>query len=507
MILVDILIQGVWTVSVYTLLRANVLAHIMARPGARAVPYSPGEAVSRLRDDVDATMQTLNFIPFTVGDTAFAVVALALMTSISPAITVMVAVPLFAVLIIAQLASARIQQYRKASLAATSTVTGFIGEMFGALQAIRVAGAEHNVLAKFRALNTARQQSAIRDRIFNEVVRSAFMNTGTLATGAVLVLAAAVLQDGSFSVGDLALFVSYLGTLSRFTATLGQQIILYKQAGVSLGRMQVLMHDEPIAKLTKPAPIYLAGQLPALPAAPRTAAFSELRVAGLTYRHPDTGRGVQDIDLTVRRGQFVVITGRVGAGKTTLLQALLGLLPKDAGEITWDGLPVSDPAAFFVPPRTAYTAQIPLLFSDALKDNILLGQAHDDGLLQAAIHTAAFERDLAAMPEGLETRIGPKGLRLSGGQAQRVAAARMFAHSAALYVFDDLSSALDIETENRLWARVFALPDATCLVVSHRRAALQRADQIIVLHEGRVAARGKLDELMPTSQEMRDIWG
>jgi ABC-type multidrug transport system fused ATPase/permease subunit len=116
-----------------------------------------------------------------------------------------------------------------------------------------------------------------------------------------------------------------------------------------------------------------------------------------------------------------------------------------------------------------------------------------------------LERDLAGFPAGLETVIGARGVRLSGGQIQRTAAARMFVRSPELLVFDDLSSALDVETEQVLWQRVFAL-DATCLVVSHRRAVLERADQILLLEEGRIAARGTLAALLETSAEMRQLY-
>ncbi|MCU1350964.1 MAG: transporter, ATP-binding protein, partial [Acidimicrobiales bacterium] len=214
-----------------------------------------------------------------------------------------------------------------------------------------------------------------------------------------------------------------------------------------------------------------------------TARLALLSVRGLSVRL-DAAAVLDAIDLDVSRGQLVVITGPVGSGKSLLLRSLLGLVPRSGGHITWNGAPVEDPSTFFVPPRTAFVPQVPRLFSEPLAHTVLLGA--DPAGLAEALRLACIDEDLAEMPDGVDTLVGPKGVRLSGGQIQRTAAARAFVRRPELLVVDDLSSALDVATEARVWDGLFdqAAGDLTVLAVSHRPRVLERADQVVELAAG-----------------------
>lgn len=260
--------------------------------------------------------------------------------------------------------------------------------------------------------------------------------------------------------------------------------------------------------LVDPDPVYLDGTLPPVlyrDKTPKTE-LHELIAHNLSYTFPNTENGIKGVDVTLRKGSFTVITGRNGSGKTTLLRVVLGLLPMDNGEIYWNGKLIENHGDFFIPPYSAYTAQIPRLFSDSIRDNILMGLAAEDKDIKEAIRLAVMEYDIEHLENGLSTKVGPRGIKLSGGQMQRTAAARMFVRQSDLLVFDDLSSALDVETEQTLWERVFEQNTSTCLVVSHRKAALRRAGNIIVMKDGHVEAQGNLNELLETCEEMRQLW-
>jgi ABC-type multidrug transport system fused ATPase/permease subunit len=491
------------------LVRRNLLDYLMRAPGSRVLPMSTGAAVSTFREDSDQLIDYVENLLDLFGLVAFLGTSTWIMQSKSLALTMWAILPMFGAFVITRTLSGRIKMYRERLRTSTESVTGFIGDFFTAIESVKATGTAAPMISHLAKLNEERQRSALKDTFLDQLVRSLNRNMANVSTGLVLLAGASLIQSKQLSIGDLTVFLVYIPRMTGYMAWGGQMLAQHFRARVAVTRMMRLMVDAPVTQITNPSPLWDDYDME--PAAPIVLSADDrlrrLTVTGLNYGFPDgDGHGIQDVSFTIDRGSFTVVTGRIGSGKTTLVRVLLGLLPRDGGEIRWNDQVVRDPSSFLVPPRSAYTPQVPRLVSDTLKSNITMGRTLDEATLGEVVDLARMTSDLGQLESGIDTIVGTRGARLSGGQVQRSAAARMFATDADLLVFDDLSSALDVRTEAELWKRLFELRDVSCLVVSHRHPALRRADQIILMRHGQVDDIGTLDELLVRNPEMQALW-
>jgi ATP-binding cassette subfamily B protein len=396
--------------------------------------------------------------------------------------------PLLAVALVTRVLDTRIKEFRAADREATEHVTGLLGDIMAAATTVKVNAASEPMLARLRVLVDRRRHTAVRDRVLDEGVMAFSQGAADVGLGLVLLVSAGAIASGAFDLATLALFTAYLGWLSFLPRMVGRVLARRKQAGVAFARMSALVADVDARNTVRSRALPIDprdhGARPDV-VRPDRVPLERFDVDGLTVAYGDR-RVLHEVSFTIHRGEFVVITGPVGAGKSTLLRALLGLAWQAdiEGSVRWNGDEIDDRSAFLVPPNAAFLSQVPQLISDSVADNVSLGPAEPDAL-DRAFRLAAIADDIAEMPDGADTLIGPRGLRLSGGQRQRLATARALVHAPELVVLDDLSSALDVETEVQLWTN---LADAgmTVIAVSHRAVAFDRADQVLRLDAGRL---------------------
>ncbi|MEY2583951.1 MAG: ATP-binding cassette, subfamily bacterial [Ilumatobacteraceae bacterium] len=482
-----------WTrawVHMQSLLRSNLLNAQVASggPDAGQPVGSAGEAITHFRDDVeDVTMFVDGFVDISAG-VVFTVLAGLVLGSVDSRAALVLLIPLIGVAMATRTLDARIKRYRAADRIAASSVSGLLGDVMAAATTVKVNNAIEPTIAHLRKLVDERRRTAVRDRVLDESVWAFSQGAADVGLGLVLLTAASAMASGKFSVGELAIFSAYLGWLSFLPRMVGRMLARRKQVAVAFDRMKMLVAGTEVGNTVtdRDLPIGLRQQRDRPQTSrPRRIALETLDVRHLSA-HYLSGAGVDDISFSLTRGSFVVLTGPIGSGKSTLLRALLGLAHQAevTGDIAWNGQRVVDRAAFLIPPNAAFLPQVPQLISDSVADNVALGIV-DEEMLIVALELAAVLDDIDEMPEGSKTLIGPRGLRLSGGQRQRVATARALVHSPELVVLDDLSSALDIETELQLWSNLSAA-GITVLAVSHRAVAFDRADQVLRLDHGRL---------------------
>ena len=482
-------------------LRNRIYAHLQRLSGGFYHRYPTGDVMTRATSDVEKVRRYVGpALMYLARAVAAIVMALTFMLAISPTLTFWAVLPMpvlaVAVFFVSKLVHVRTDRQQTAYSGLTSRVQE-------ALSGIRVVKAytqeetwgrridEASEAYQDRALDLARVDAAFRPVLMILIGLSTVLVVGV---GGRLVIA------GELSLGNIAEFIIYVANLTWPVASFGYVVSMVQQASASMGRIAEILDTEPAVADPPGLEAPAAGPAPEGPEAVR----GRVTFDDVTYRYTPGGPAVLDgVSFDVPAGTSVGIVGRTGAGKSTLVELVPRLMDPTEGRVLVDGRDVREMPLATLRAAIGYVPQEVFLFSDSVGNNIAFGVPDAD---EAEIRRAALEADLLAnvedFPRGFETRVGERGITLSGGQKQRTAIARALIRRAPILLFDDALSAVDTRTEATILENLRAqFGQRTVVVVSHRVSAVQDADQIVVLDEGRVVERGTHAELVEAGGE------
>jgi len=439
-----------------------------------------GDLVARATSDLANVRMMLGpGVMYLVNTVVVVVASLAFMLTISPRLTLVSLVPLPFMSLAMWLCGERLHRGSDRIQEQYALLSARAQESFMGVRVVRALGREAREEEEFRALHEeyrARQMSLARVSAFFQP-SLAFL--GGLAALLALAYGGRAVVQKQITLGEFVAFTVYLGMLNWPMVALGWIISLFHRGAASWRRLRDLIDAEPEIHS---------------PESPRTAvATGEIEVRDLSFTFPGEARPVlRNVSLRVPAGTTTVIVGTTGAGKSTLLSLLVRRFEPPPGTIFLDGVELRDWDLAELRSRFAVVAQEPFLFATTLTRNITLDGAAVNGLTPRDVAEAAgLAPDLADLSGGLEADVGERGARLSGGQRQRVAIARALYREAPVLVLDDPLSSVDAATEAAILRGLAShARERTTVVVSHRAAVAERADQVVVLEDGRVVECG-----------------
>lgn len=473
-------------------MKSDLFKHLTELPKGYYDKMRPGEIVSRGTNDAAGVRAFIGFGSLQVFNVAFILVlTIGKMLFSNVTLTLLCMAPLLIAVAILRKAIGEMFKLMRRTQEEMANLSARVLETYGGVPVLQAFNAMPIALARFDQRNDA--MLAVSQRM--AFVMAWLLPIVDIIGNACLVLLMFVgghqVASGELTLGELTAFTIYIRIVAGGLNSLGWVVNALQRGWISLKRTYDVL-DAPTDRPPAPHPM------------PPADHGHEVVVKGLRFTYAGSEKpALDDVSFRIERGRSLGIFGTTGSGKTTLLHTLARVHEPPAGTVFIDGVDVRDIALPAYWKAMTYVPQDAWLFSQTLRENVAIAdtaEERDDVRVQAALDAAALQEDLSALPEGLDTRVGERGITLSGGQRQRAALARAFYRDFEVLLLDDVLSAVDHATERKLVHNIEERSrhghGATTLIVSHRVSALRGADEIIVLEHGRIVARGKHDQLL-----------
>jgi ATP-binding cassette, subfamily B, multidrug efflux pump len=463
----------------------KLFAHFLTLDKFYFQRHKMGDLISRATNDLRSVRDFIGLGLLVLVDATVVIIAcVSLMIWINPGLTMVVMLPLPLVSVLFFKFIKEISKRHQAVQEHLASMTARVQENLAGIRVLHAFAQEENEKRKFDALNREYIQKNLQiTKLFGIFTPSLVFTLGVASMISLWLGGKAVIGE-EMSLGSFVAFNGYLMMLSWPMMGIGYMINLTQKGQSAMSRIQEIFASQPAITEGTGDSLQMAGEI-------------EFKNFGFSYPG-SASAALIGIDLTIPRGQTLVIVGKIGSGKSTLGQMLPRILEGNEGSLCIDGQPIQNVSLSHLRKNIGYVDQEPFLFSLSIRDNILLGNEEaTQEETDEAFRNAGLEADLDRFPEGLETIVGERGVSLSGGQKQRIALARALLKHPKLLVLDDAFSSLDTETEAFILKQIKqTIREVTTVIITHRLSIARQADQIILMDDGKIVERGTHSELL-----------